>query len=102
MKKKKTFQNWEYKKKKTEVSRAIEETDLETILAGDEADKLRDAFLDSVLSIFSDLSVGRQRLLHDPADISYRKVSVLLPNRAAAFSAISGRARRRIRHLLRE
>ena len=51
-------------------------------LAGDEADELGHAFLHCFLRIFGDLSVVRQRFLHNPADICDGEESVLLPNAA--------------------
>ncbi len=42
------------------------------LLAGDEANKFRDAFLNGLLGILGDLTIGRKRLLHDPANISDR------------------------------
>nr|GLL24864.1 hypothetical protein PanWU01x14_356960 [Ipomoea trifida] len=51
-----------------------------SILAGDEADELRDAFLNSLLSILSNFTVGRESLLHDPTDIRDGEKPVLLPN----------------------
>lgn len=48
------------------------------LLASDEADELRNTFLNSIFSIFSNLSISRQSLLHDPTYIGNRKVPILL------------------------
>lgn len=77
------------------------------LLAGDEADEFRDAFLDCVLGVLSDLAVLRQSLLHDATDVCDWKIPVLLPHAAAsvlrallaaALVAPAGRARRCLRH----
>lgn len=75
-------------------------------LAGDEANELGDAFLHRVLGVLCDLAVGRQRLLHDPADVGDRQVPVLLAHArrarallTAALVAPARRTRRRLRHL---
>ena len=56
-------------------------------LAGDEADEFGNAFLHGVLGVLGDLAVGRQRLLHDPADVRDRQVPVLLPRPSATSAA---------------
>ena len=75
------------------------------LLAGDEADELRDAFLDGFLSVLGDLSIGGERLLHDPANVRDRKKPVLLANvgaraliAALVVAASSVRTRRNFRH----
>ena len=75
------------------------------LLAGDEADELRDAFLDGFLSVLGDLSIGGERLLHDPANVRDRKKPVLLANvgaqaliAALVVAASSVRTRRNFHH----
>lgn len=42
------------------------------ILGGDEADELRDTFLDNLLGVFSDLTVSREPSFHDSAYVRNR------------------------------
>lgn len=74
------------------------------LLASDEAYELRYAFLDCVLGVLSNLPVGRQSLLHDPAYVGDREVPVLLANvgpRALIAAALVGGTPRTIRHCRR-
>ena len=77
------------------------------VLAGDEADKLGNAFLDRVLGVLGDFAVGRKSLFHDPADVGDREVPVLLADVgarapvASALVALAVGARRSFRHCRR-
>lgn len=53
------------------------------ILAGDEANKLGNAFLHRLLGILSNLPIRGKSLLHDPADIRNRQKPILLTDSAA-------------------
>lgn len=59
-------------------------------LAGDEADKLRHAFLHRLLCVLCDLCVARQLLLHDAADVGNGQVAVLLTRLRACGSWAGG------------
>ena len=49
-----------------------------SVLAGDKADELEDAFLHSFLGVLGDFPIGRKRFLHDAADVGDREEAVLL------------------------
>jgi len=51
---------------------------LRSVLAGNEADELRDAFLQSFLGVLGDFHVGRKHFLHDAADVGDGEEAVLL------------------------
>nr|GMC82244.1 hypothetical protein PanWU01x14_356960 [Ipomoea batatas] len=57
-----------------------EKTYLADIIRSYSTDELGDAFLNSLLSILSNFTVGRESLLHDPTDIRDGEKPVLLPN----------------------
>lgn len=50
------------------------------VLAGNEADELRNAFLDGVLCVLCNLPVSGQRLLHDATYVRDWEETILLPN----------------------
>lgn len=71
-----------------------------SLLAGDEADELRDTLLDSLLGVLRDFAISRKPLLHDAADVSNRKEAILLTEAGAGavVAALVGRTRRSIGH----